>query len=296
MGSLSILITGATAGIGRHTALALAKKGHRVFATGRREAALATLHDEAKGLKLETLVLDVTSPASIEAARQEIARRTEGYGVDVLVNNAGYGLVGPLETISDHDLRAQFDTNVFGLMAVTRAFVPAMRARGKGRIVNVSSVGGRITFPLMGAYTASKFALESLSDALRMELAPFGLQVSLIEPGPIRTEFSDRALETVEKYRATDSPYAAVLSKAAAIQAQVDKSSVGPEIVVKTIVRVITARRPNARYVTPYYMHFAVILFRLLPTRLMDAIFRSFYGLTPRVLGTGQHAASSATT
>jgi short-subunit dehydrogenase len=144
------------------------------------------------------LTLDVTSATSLAVATLE--RRTKGYGIDVLVNNAGYGLVGPLETIDDADLRAQFDTNVFGLMAVTRAFLPAMRDRRAGRIINVSSVGGRMTFPLMGAYHASKYALEALSDALRLELLPMGVHVSLIEPGPIRTEFNDRAMEWAGKY------------------------------------------------------------------------------------------------
>jgi NADP-dependent 3-hydroxy acid dehydrogenase YdfG len=151
----TILITGATAGIGKHVALHLARKGYRVFASGRNAAALERLASEAAGTALETLRLDVTDAASIEAAREEIDRRTDGHGVDVLVNNAGYGLAGALEELADADIRAQFDTNVFGLVAVTRAFLPAMRRRGSGRVLNVSSVGGRITFPLFGAYTAA---------------------------------------------------------------------------------------------------------------------------------------------
>src|ERR1700733_9145953 len=173
MKSLIILITGATAGIGRHAALHLAHAGHRVIATGRRKDALAALAKEAKGTKLETMELDVTVASSIEAAKAEVDKRTDGYGLDVLVNNAGYGLMGPLEEISDADLRAQYDTNVFGLVAMTRAFLPQMRLRGSGRIVNVSSMGGRMTFPFMGAYNSTKYAIESMSDALRMELAPF---------------------------------------------------------------------------------------------------------------------------
>ena len=142
-----VLVTGATSGIGRATALHLARAGHRVFAVGRRQAALEALEREAKGLRLETLMLDVTRAESIAAAKDEIDRRTNGYGVDVVVNNAGYGVGGPVEEVSDAAFRAQYETNVFGLMAVTRAFLPKMRARRWGRILNISSVGGRLTLP-----------------------------------------------------------------------------------------------------------------------------------------------------
>src|SRR5688572_7225791 len=174
-----VLITGATSGIGRHAALTMARRGMRVFATGRREDRLADLAHEATGMALETIVLDVTSAASIESARAEILARTGGHGVDVLVNNAGYGESGPVVTVSDARLRQQFETNVFGLMAMTRAFLPEMRARHSGRIINVGSLGGTFTLPLFGAYNATKYALESLSDALRMELSPLGIKVSL---------------------------------------------------------------------------------------------------------------------
>ena len=284
MKTLTILITGATAGIGRHAALSLARAGHRVFATGRREGALETLRAEANGTLLETLTLDVTSASSIAEAKLEIERRTDGYGIDALVNNAGYGLIGPLEMIDDADLRAQFDTNVFGLMAVTRAFLPAMRDRRAGRIINVSSVGGRMTFPLMGAYHASKYALEALSDALRLELRPMGVHVALIEPGPIRTEFNDRAMEWAGKHKATASPYESVLAKADAMRAQLEKSSVGPESVVRAIVKAIESDRPRPRYLAPFSMHFAIAIMALLPTRLSDAIFRAVYGLTARAM------------
>src|SRR6185312_15795275 len=192
MQSKTILITGATAGIGRAAALALAKAGHVVIATGRRHDALQSLQAEARaeGARgaLHVIALDVTRTESIDGAKREVDRITQGRGLDALVNNAGYGLIGPLEAISDDDLRDQFATNVFGLVAVTRAFVPAMRARGEGRVINVGSMGGRVTFPFMGAYNATKYAVESLSDALRMELAPFGVRVALIEPGAIHSE------------------------------------------------------------------------------------------------------------
>jgi NAD(P)-dependent dehydrogenase (short-subunit alcohol dehydrogenase family) len=271
-----VLVTGATSGIGRATALRLARAGHRVFATGRRVAALEELAREAR---LEVLPLDVTDPASISSVQAEIDRRTDGYGVDVLVNNAGYGAVSPLEEMSDAALRAQFETNVFGLMAVTRAFLPAMRRRGRGRVVNVSSVGGRVTFPLLGAYNATKYAVESLSDALRMELAPFGVQVVLIEPGSIATEFGQVAVGTVSV--SEGSPYARALAAAQETNERFARRAAGPDTVAQAIELAITARRPRARYVTPWDTYVLLLLSRLLPTSWFDALQSRVMGLTP---------------
>jgi len=292
-----VLVTGATSGIGRHAALALARRGHRVIAAGRREAALASLADEARaidGARLETVVLDVTSAASIEAARAEIDRRTDGHGVDALVNNAGMPVLGPLELVDDADLRRQFDTNVFGLMAVTRAFLPQMRERGRGRIINISSMGGRITFPLGGAYHASKYAVEALSDALRIELAPFGVQVALVEPGVIKTEFIDRSMDSVAKI-GQGSCYDPVLSRADALREQTEKTAVGPEPVTRAIVHAVEARRARARYVAPFRVHFVLALFALLPTRLMDGILGAALGFSRITEGTRRVQASRGT-
>ena len=154
-----VLITGATAGIGRMSALHLARLGHHVIASGRKVAELAKLKDEAAGLKLDTLVLDVTSAASIASAVEEVSRLTGGHGLDVLVNNAGFGILGPTSEIDDGEMRRQFETNVFGLMSVTRAFLPRMQQRRSGRIINISSVGGRVTLPYFGVYNATKYAV-----------------------------------------------------------------------------------------------------------------------------------------
>lgn len=277
-----ILVTGATAGIGRDTALTLARAGHRVFATGRRAEALATLAQEAAGLALETLVLDVTKPASIEEARRAIEARTDGYGVDVVVNNAGYGSMGPVEEVSAEALRAQYDTNVFGLVAVTKAFLPAMRARRSGRVINVSSMGGRVTFPMMGVYNSTKYAVESLSDALRVELRPFGVHVVLIEPGAIKSEFADVAFQTIPD--AQGSPYQAAIESAASMRAKFDATQVGPEVVSRAILRAVEARRPRARYVTPISALFAVWLMKLLPISWLDALLGAASGLTRKNL------------
>jgi NAD(P)-dependent dehydrogenase (short-subunit alcohol dehydrogenase family) len=196
----SILITGATSGIGRDAALRLARAGHLVLAGGRRPDALAALARDARG-RLEPVTLDVTDPASVAAARALVERRTGGRGLDVLVNNAGYALPGPLEALAERDLRELFDTNVFGLLAVTRAFVPAMRERGQGRVVNVGSIMGRVAMPLLGAYNATKHAVAAMTETLRMELAPFGITVVLVEPGAVRTGFASRALAGLAPYR-----------------------------------------------------------------------------------------------
>jgi NAD(P)-dependent dehydrogenase (short-subunit alcohol dehydrogenase family) len=154
-----VLVTGATSGIGRATALHLAREGHRVFAVGRRREALDSLKAEAAGLALECMVMDVTRADSIAVTKEAIERATDGHGIDVLVNNAGYGVGGPVEEVSDQAFRAQYETNVFGLMAVTRAFLPKMRARRWGRIINISSVGGRLTLPMLGVYNSTKYAM-----------------------------------------------------------------------------------------------------------------------------------------
>ncbi len=277
-----ILITGATAGIGRATALRLARAGHRVFATGRRAHALDALAKEAAGTKLETLVLDVTKPESIAAAKAEIDRRTDGYGVDALVNNAGFGKVGPLEEVTDESLRAQYETNVFGLMAMTRAFVPQMRERRSGRVVNVSSVGGKVTFPMMGAYNSTKYAVESLSDALRVELRPFGVKVVVIEPGSIATEFSEVAMGTLTETNA--SPYASAIADADAMRAKFDDTAVGPEHIARAIETAVTSRSPSARYVRPWRTYMLLAMFSWLPTSWMDAILAQMSGLTAKKL------------
>ena len=279
----TILVTGATAGIGRFVALDLASRGHSVFATGRNASALASLASEAEaaGHALRTLELDVTSAESIRGAVAAVRAQTGGHGVDVIVNNAGYGQGGPLLEVSDATLREQFDTNVFGLMAVTRAFVPEMLARGRGWIVNVSSVGGRVTFPFFGAYHASKYALEALSDALRAELRSFGVHVALVEPGPIRSQFSERAFGSLPATQEA-SPYASSYARAGGIRTASDRASFGPQHVARAVGKAIGSRWPRARYVAPWFLGIPLALLPLVPTWLTDALFRRVFGLHKR--------------
>jgi short-subunit dehydrogenase len=293
---LTILITGCTSGIGRHAALHLSKKGHRVFATGRSEAALAALKAEAPA-NLEVVRLDVTSNDSIVAAKAFVDQKTGGRGVDVLVNNAGYGLLGPTEMISDEEMRAQYETNVFGLMNVTRAFLPAMHARGEGRVINVSSIGGLITLPFFGVYNSTKYAVESLSDGLRLELAPFGIHVALVEPGVIDTGFTDRSMREIARFRDPGSRYAPVLSRADEMRKVSDKSAVGPECIARAIERAATDRSPRARYLAPFRAVLAMAIVRRLPTRFADFVMRAAVGLTRARLsrsGSGHVAALPA--
>jgi short-subunit dehydrogenase len=271
MKSPIVLVTGATAGIGRHTALALASTGHRVIGAGRREAALAELVAESGGA-ITPLRLDVDDAASIADAAAAVERLTDGYGLDVLVNNAGYATIGALAELPDAELRAQFETNVFGLMAVTRAFLPAMLSRGAGRIINVSSVSGRVPAPLLGAYHGTKYALEAMSDALRMELAPLGIQVVIVEPGTIKTEFATRTKTELVRAKPPSSRYEPVYAHAAAIEERFARMATGPATVTRAITRAITARRPRARYVAPWRFVLLIALARLLPTACYDAL------------------------
>ncbi|HWM85580.1 MAG TPA: SDR family oxidoreductase [Kofleriaceae bacterium] len=301
-----VLITGATAGIGRHAALYLAERGFHVIATGRSSDALAVLASEAASRGLLTpLRLDVTDPESIASAAGAVDKLTGGHGVDVLVNNAGYGDIAPLEMQSDADVRAHYETNVFGLLAVTRAFLPAMRRRGRGRIINVSSLGGRFTLPFFGAYNSTKHAVESLSDAFRLELRPLGIEVSLIEPGPIHTKFTTGSLAAASKYQTPDSPYLRVLERYSALARRTDKSAPGPAVTSKAIHHAAASRRPRARYAVPLSARLGVAILRALPTRWADALVRRIVRIDrkhlspaalPAELGAGRSDAGAALT
>lgn len=264
-----ILITGASSGIGAATAARLAARGYRVYASARNAQSLAEL--AAQGCR--TLALDVTDEASLQAAVAEI-EATDG-PIGVLVNNAGYSQSGALETLPIADVRRQFETNVFGLLRLTQLVLPGMRRAGAGRIINISSMGGRLTFPGGGAYHASKHALEALSDALRFEVAGFGIDVVVIEPGLIRTGFAKVAAGSVAPV-AADDPYAAFNAAVARITAEAYESGPaarlggGPEDVAKVIETAISARRPRTRYAVTPSAHVLMGLRRILSDRLWD--------------------------
>lgn len=263
------LITGASSGIGKATALALAEAGFIVYASARQAEMLADLH--ARGCK--ALRLDVTDEASMVAAVRTIE---EAHGaVSVLVNNAGYGVNGPLEELDLGDVRREFETNVFGLLRLSQLVLPAMRARGSGRIVNVGSVGGLFTAPGAGAYHASKYAVEALSDALRMEVRPFGIAVALIEPTGVRTAFVEEISATLEALGG-EGPYATFKRNLAAgtrrLFAEDARGILAPEDVARVIVRAAIARRPQARYRVGLVAHLLPRIRHLTGDRGWDAL------------------------
>jgi NADP-dependent 3-hydroxy acid dehydrogenase YdfG len=246
-----VLITGCSTGIGRATAERLAGAGHTVYATARKLEAIEDLG--AKGC--HTLALDVTDETSMQTAVSAV-EEAEG-GVGALVNNAGYSQSGAVESVSIDDIRTQFETNVFGLIRMSQLVLPKMRERGAGRVVNVGSMGGKLTFPGGGIYHATKYAVEAISDAMRFELGGFGVQVVLIEPGLITTEFASAAVGSMNSGGGDDGPYAqfnqaVAASTVGAYEGPTAKLGGGPETVAKAIEKAITAARPKARYpVTP---------------------------------------------
>jgi NAD(P)-dependent dehydrogenase (short-subunit alcohol dehydrogenase family) len=242
----AILITGCSSGIGRATAERLARAGHTVYATARSVESLAPLRQAG----CQTLALDVLDDASMRAAVATV--ETEQGAVGTLVNNAGYAVSGAIEATALDAIRKEFETNVFGYVQMAQLVLPGMRGRGSGRIINVSSVAGRVTMPGAGAYAATKYAIEAISDALRFEVRGFGVQVVVIEPGPIRTAFTATANAAIPPVQ--DGPYGTYHEEVAKSDAETDESFLAgtPEQVAKTIERAITADRPKPRYrVTP---------------------------------------------
>jgi NAD(P)-dependent dehydrogenase (short-subunit alcohol dehydrogenase family) len=267
-----VLVTGCSSGIGKATAQALVRAGHTVYATARRPSTLADL--EAAGAR--TLALDVTDEASMTAAVAAI--EAEHGSVGTLVNNAGYGVYGPVEEVAMDDVRREFETNVFGLGRLTQLVLPAMRAAGRGRIVNMSSMGGRLVYPTGGWYHASKYAVEALSDALRVEVAPFGITVVLVEPGLIRTEFESVASGGLAPEAATG-PYAALRRTSDEVMKRGYASRAGADAdaVADVVRQAVEAERPRTRYVVTPAAKAQVQLRRFGGDRVWDAVMRRAY-------------------
>ncbi len=277
--SRAVLITGCSTGIGRATAERMATSGWTVYATARRLESIANLAE--KGCKL--LALDVCDSASMQAAVAAV-EGAEG-AVGVLVNNAGYGQEGAIESVSMADVRRQFETNVFGLLELTKLVLPGMRAQGWGRVINVGSVGGRMTFPGGGIYHASKYAVEAISDALRFEVRGFGIRVSLIEPGFIRTEWGETAIMSIGA-EPESGPYAqfnhaVAANVASAYSGPLARLSRGAEAVAAVIERAAGARRPRTRYAVAPSATLLIKTRRWLPDPVWDAFLRRQYP-TPR--------------
>jgi len=272
--SRPVLITGCSTGIGRATAERLASEGYNVHATARR---LESIEDLAgKGMK--THALDVTNESSMESAVGEVEQDGP---VGALINNAGYSQSGAIETIPMESVRKQFETNVFGLIRMCQLVLPGMRDAGSGRIVNLSSMGGKLTFPGGGIYHATKHAVEALSDALRFEVREFGIDVAIIEPGLIVTDFGETAAASVDDVE-EHGPYAkfnAAVAKltAEAYEGGMARFGAGPEAVAQKISKALSANRPNTRYKVTASAKVMMGTRRLVSDRMWDRIVRSQY-------------------
>lgn len=275
MTSKAVLITGCSTGIGRETAIHLAGKGWKVYATARRPESIADLTE----VGCETLACDVTDEASMSACVAAVAG-VEG-AVGALVNNAGYSQSGAVESISMDSIRRQFETNVFGLIRMSQLVLPGMRAQGWGRIVNIGSMGGKLTFPGGGIYHATKYAIEALSDAMRFETHDFGVDVVLIEPGLIKTSFGDAAVGSLADDATGDGPYAEFNAAVGRMTAGayegggLARLGGGPDAVAKVIERALSARRPRPRYKVTASARLAIAQRRLVSDRMWDRIMDS---------------------
>ncbi|WP_158866346.1 SDR family NAD(P)-dependent oxidoreductase [Leifsonia sp. AG29] len=267
-----VLITGASSGIGRATALQLLTRGATVVAGARNTPALIPLHDAGA----DTIALDVTDAESRANAVEHVVSR---HGrLDVLINNAGYGPLAPIEETSDELWESILATNVIGPAALARSALPVMRRQGGGTIINIGSMGGEFTTPLGGAYHASKYAVEALTDALRAEAKPFGVKVALVQPGPVRTPMADSAANVVV---AEESPYRGAAEHMAETYANMrdSRALLKPEQVAAVVVRAASATRPRARYKVGPVAHVMPFLRRSLPIGTWDAMVSRQAGL-----------------
>ncbi len=266
-----VLVTGGSSGIGKAAAVILARKGWKVYAAARRVEAM----EDLIGLGVNPIKLDVTHEIQCSAVVEEIMRR-EGR-IDALVNNAGYGCYGALEDVPDREARRQFDVNVFGLMSLTRLVLPHMRRQKHGRIINIGSIAGRISIPMGGWYHATKFALEALSDSLRTEVKPFGIDVVLIQPGMVSSEFVGIAKENLLAVSGAG-PYSelagAMVSSMEAIAGQGNGAiaAASSDTIAKLIEHALQTDRPKTRYAAPFHAQFSLFFRWLLPDRVFDWI------------------------
>ncbi len=276
----SVLVTGASTGIGRATALRLDAAGWRVHAGVRREADAESLR-EASSERLSPLILDVTVAEQIAAAAERIEAESAD-GLDGLVNNAGVAIPSPLETIPVEDFRRQVEVNLTGHLAVTQAMLPSIRS-ARGRIVFISSIGGRIAFPLTGAYHAAKFGIEALGDVFRQELRPWGIAVAIVEPGSIDTPIWERGERTAdelgERSPRREALYGEAIASYRKVVRQLAERGIAPEKVARTVERALSSRRPRTRYLVGLDAKAQARLKPLIPTPLFDRIIARAMGL-----------------
>jgi NAD(P)-dependent dehydrogenase (short-subunit alcohol dehydrogenase family) len=278
----TVVVTGASSGIGWASVSRLIQFGWRVFATVRKPADGEKLRSEF-GADLEPVTMDVTDRATVVAAAGQVTSQLHGRGLDGLVNVAGIGMVRPVEYVTPGDLQQIFDINVFGQVAVTQAFLPLLR-RARGRIVNISSVGAHIAIPFGSALNASKAAFGIISDALRLELRPFGVHVSVIEPGAIRTPAVEKTLGDIETVIANlpaegAAQYGEIMRRFVTSGYKMEMNGSSPDVVAGAIHHALTARRPRIRYRVGKHAHILTALPRVLPERLLDALLLRMAGM-----------------
>ena len=271
----AVLITGASTGIGAAAALRLDRAGFRVFAGVRKPADGEALRAQASP-RLAPIIIDVTEQASIDAAAAEATRALGGAGLDVLVNNAGVSVPGPIELVPLDDLRRQLEVNVIGQVAVTQAFMPLIRA-ARGRVVFIGSIGGRMSTPFLGAYCASKFALEAIADAMRIEVRPWGIHVAIVEPGSIQTPFWDKGMSDAEVMEGTLTPeahalYGDAIAAVKDVAGDFHRRGIGPETVAKAIEHALASPRPKTRYLVGNDARLQAALAAWLPDRMADGL------------------------
>jgi NAD(P)-dependent dehydrogenase (short-subunit alcohol dehydrogenase family) len=281
----AVLVTGASSGIGRATVAELARSGFLVFAGVRKDQDALQLRAEYPA-EVVPLVMDVTNGRAIAVAADRVAERLGARGLDGLVNNAGIGISSPIEYVPLEELRYQFEVNVFGQIAVTQAFLPLLR-RARGRVVNIGSVGAHITIPFGGLLCASKHALRSLNDALRLELHPFGIHVVIVEPGAIYTPGVEKTLgdaeETIRKLPAEGiARYGAMLREFMHRAYERERHGSAPDVVARAIHRALIAERPRIRYTVGDKSRLLAAMPRLLPDRVLDRIRFRLFGLSSR--------------
>jgi NAD(P)-dependent dehydrogenase (short-subunit alcohol dehydrogenase family) len=278
MGKIA-LITGATSGMGKATALLLASKGYEVYAGARNPADGEVLVAEAKGsgVPLKSVLLDVTDDGSVRAAVSRVA--AESGGLDILVNNAGYGFLGTVEEATDAEIFRQFDVNVFGVGRMCRAALPLMRARRSGVIVNISSWLGRMGFPLLTYYNASKYAVEAITDSLRYEVAPFGIRVHSVMPGLFGTRFVSKGLVANPATVSPASPYAALVSKLVPVVAKKINEGPDPVAVAEAVLRVLEDAGSPIRTPVGVEAETFVPMAKQLPDETFEAKVKEIFGL-----------------
>lgn len=277
----AVLITGASTGIGAAAALRLDRAGWRVFAGVRRpddgEALRAQASPRPDGpSRLTPIIIDVTDQASIDAAADEVGRAVGGAGLAGLVNNAGISVPGPIEVLPLDDLRRQLEVNVIGQVAVTQAFMPLLRA-ARGRVVFIGSIGGRMSTPFLGAYCASKFALEAIADAMRIELRQSRIHVALVEPGSIKTPFWEKGLSDAEVMEDKLTPeghahYDEAIARVKSAARDFERRGVGPDAVARTIEHALSSPRPKTRYLVGNDARLQAMLATWLPDRVTDSL------------------------